>query len=840
MPAAAPSQSYATRRSALIPFAGRPWQMFYLRVSLLLFTLLGTLATQTQAHLVEGNQENWLQLTDTTTKVTTADALYVLQDPLSQLSLSYIQNNDLLFSSYPKRVFNEGFTQSGYWLKFHVRNDAQHHHKWLMEIGYPLLDRLNIFVEDDQGNRLNLWQLGDLKPFTERPIEHRNFVVPLDFSEHPIQTVFINVQSSSSVQLPIHLWQSEYFIEQHSNEQYSLGIYYGMMAVMFLYNLFLWVSIRDKSYLLYIGYIASFAALQLATSGIGYQFIWGSSPTLAQLAVPLTIALVGVFGTAFTRSFLHTQTTSRNADRALVACMAMSGFTGLLAFFSTTATVMTLAAPVVLAFLLVILYASLSTLLRGHREARYFLAAWVAFIIGGLVTIVTIFGFLPNNVWTIHASKIGSVFEIVLLSFALADRINILQAEKKAAEQRIKVELEQKAESLMESNRLKNDFLATISHEFRTPLNGILGSLELAADENDGNAVSSLKDARTSANEMLELVDNVLTYTELQSGTRVVSPENVELIPALEYFANSVRPLCAAKNLKFELVLEANLPQRIYIDIKCVRHALKALIDNAIKFTESGHIRLTLSMSEMNRCDCLDIQIQDTGIGMTATELERVTGFMSQGDSSYQRRYQGLGIGLSLVRAVCHCLQGNIHISSHKGEGSTVRLRLPARAASPQQRPKMIPLADSHSISGQSVGRVLVVEDNTINQKVLKSMLSRLQLQADIADNGEKALEMLNQTRDYRYDLIFMDCQMPVMDGFEATQHIRDSQLPEADTPIVAVTANAMSGDEKLCLDAGMNDYLSKPINMDQVRVMVSKWLVKQSDETPTANQAKA
>ena len=169
-----------------------------------------------------------------------------------------------------------------------------------------------------------------------------------------------------------------------------------------------------------------------------------------------------------------------------------------------------------------------------------------------------------------------------------------------------------------------------------------------------------------------------------------------------------------------------------------------------------------------------------------------------------------------------------------------MRLRLPARAASPQQRPKMVPLADSHSISGQSIGRVLVVEDNTINQKVLKSMLSRLQLQADIADNGEKALELLNQTRDYRYDLIFMDCQMPVMDGFEATQHIRDSQLPEADTPIVAVTANAMSGDEKLCLDAGMNDYLSKPINMDQVRVMVSKWLVKQTDETPTANQAKA
>lgn len=789
--------------------------------------MLFMMATSVRAHLVEGDTEQWLTLTEEQAKVSTDKALYVLQDPLSQLSLSYLKKHNLLFSPYPKKVFNEGFTKSGYWLKFHVRNQAQEHTQWLLEVGYPLLDRLDIFVEDNQGQRLALWQLGDLQPFAERPIDHRNFVIPLDFSEHKEQVVYLNIHSSSSVQAPITLWQSESFIEEHSTEQYALGVYYGMMAAMFLYNLFLWVSIRDKSYLLYIAYIASFASLQLSTSGIGYQFIWHFSPAIEQLAVPLTIALVGVFGSAFTRSFLHTDVNSKNADRALLACIVMSTITGLLSFVASTEMVMAIAAPVVLAFLLVILFASVTTLLKGKREARFFLAAWVAFIIGGLVTIITIYGALPSNVWTIHASKIGSVFEIVLLSFALADRINILQREKEQAEQRIKVELEQKAESLMESNRLKNDFLATISHEFRTPLNGILGSLELAKDSDPADTTLALNDARISAHEMLELVDNVLTYTELQSGTRTVSPENVELKPIFTAFCDSIRNRCKHKNLTFECILDSTLPERVYIDIKCVRHALKAIVDNAIKFTHSGHIRLTFSYASMEHFDCLDIQIQDTGIGMKADEVERLSGFMSQADSSYQRRYQGLGIGLSLVRAVCQCLKGDIHISSEQNQGTTVLLQFPTRKASRESSPRLASLSsfNTQATDQNALGHVLVVEDNTINQKVLKSMLGRLQLKVDIADNGEQALELIKRPKNHAYDLIFMDCQMPVMDGFEATRQIRASQLSESRTPIIAVTANAMSGDEKLCLEAGMNDYLSKPINLDQVRAAVYKWV---------------
>ena len=166
---------------------------------------------------------------------------------------------------------------------------------------------------------------------------------------------------------------------------------------------------------------------------------------------------------------------------------------------------------------------------KGQHQARYFLIAWVSLIVGGMITISMMLGYLPNNLWTTHASKIGSALEIVLLSFALADRIKILERAKNHAEALVKKELEERAVRLAESNRLKNDFLATISHEFRTPLNGILGSLELAADEHGKPQLNSLQDARNSARDMLDLVDNVLTYTELQAGNRIMSPETIEL-----------------------------------------------------------------------------------------------------------------------------------------------------------------------------------------------------------------------------------------------------------------------------------------------------------------------
>ena len=766
-------------------------------------------------------------LSDQITHNSSDGKLLYVEDPLGQWSLPYILSENIQFSPYPKSVFNEGFTSSSYWLKMEIDGSASGKHHWLMEINYPLLDVVNIFILSQDEELLASYELGDLKAFHERSFTHRNFVIPMDFDQQSKQLMYINVHTTSSMQVPLNFWEANHFIEQRSTEQYGLGLYYGMMLVMFLYNFFLWTSIRDNDYLHYIGYIAAFAGLQLATSGLGYQFIWAGSPWFEQIAVPLTIGLVGVFGTTFTRGFLQTRIHHRYADFSLKLCLVLSALICVSSVVFDIATVMSTGKFVVVIFLVTVFYASAAMLMKGQREARFFLAAWVALIVGGMITISMMLGHLPNNLWTTHASKIGSGIEIVLLSFALADRIKILQRAKLHAESLVKKELEERAERLAESNRLKNDFLATISHEFRTPLNGILGSLELAREERGNQLLSSLQDARSSASDMLELVDNVLTYTELQAGNRILSPETTELSPMIRTTVDFVRQRCDAKNLEFELKLLPGLPNHIRADIKCIRHAVKALLENAIKFTEHGKVSVSVGLNRLNERPCLEISITDTGIGMTATELERVQEYFGQADSSMQRQYQGLGIGLSLVRAVCHVMEGQITIDSTKHQGSTINLRLPVQPLGNSEvrlvrdRPETVHITPIEHIRG----RALIVEDNTVNQRVLSSMLNKLQLQVDVADNGEKALEILNGPRQYHYDMIFMDCQMPVMDGFEATRRIRSASIAEKDCPVIAVTANAMSGDEQRCLDAGMNDYLSKPVAMEKIRTMVVKWM---------------
>ena len=768
-----------------------------------------------------------ITLSPQTPHYTSAGALYYIEDPLGQWSLPYLLEQNIPLQPYPKAVFNEGFTASAYWLRLDVDGSQSPDEEWLLEINYPLLDVVNIYLLDKNNQLIREYPLGDLHPFADRPFTHRNFIVPLNFREHPWQRLLINVETSSSMQVPLNFWEVNHFVDQRSNEQYGLGLYYGMMLVIFLYNFFLWTSIRDTNYLHYIGYIAAFATLQLATSGLGYQFIWPDSAWFQQLAVPLTIGLVGVFGSTFTRGFLQTRINHRYADLALRFCLLLSAAICVSAFLFDTATVMSTGKFVVVIFLATVFYASISMLIKGQSQARYFLAAWVMLIIGGMITIGMMLGYLPNNMWTIHASKFGSSIEIVLLSFALADRIKILQRAKLQAEERVKKELEERAQRLAESNRLKNDFLATISHEFRTPLNGIIGSLELAGDEQGEALRATLQDARESAGDMLDLVDNVLTYTELQAGNRILAPETVELQPVIRSTSEAIQHKCREKQIGFELTFAPGLPSMIRADIKCIRHAIKALLENAVKFTEHGNVVMETGFGQLQGMPCLDILIRDTGIGMTAAELSRIQDYLCQGDTSMQRQYQGLGIGLSLVKAVCHCMQGEVTIHSEKHQGTRVRLKLPVQPlGTPDHSTLRQPEPSAGFVAIEHIrGRALVVEDNTVNQRVLNSMLNRMHIETDVADNGERALELLQSQRKYHYDLIFMDCQMPVMDGFEATRRIRAANLPESDRPVIAVTANAMSGDEQRCLDAGMSDYLSKPVSMESVRSMVHKWL---------------
>lgn len=750
---------------------------------------------------------------------------YYLEDINATYSLSDIAGLDNSnFERLTEESLNKGFTHSTYWLKFSVIDNTEDKktQSWKLEITYPLLDYIDLYLIDNNKHVEHI-KMGDIYPYNQRPVNHRNFIAPISLNDNEKKDIYVRVTTSSSMQIPIFIWHPDYFFEARSGEQYGLGLYYGMMLVMFFYNFFLWFSIRDANYLWYIGYLAAFATLQATTSGLGYQYLWPNSPWIESLAPPVLIALVGIFGIAFTRRFLHTRQYHVVADNLLKIVLGLSFISLGLSFIADTATSMALAKIVVVTFLFCILYASVAMLLRGHRQARFFLAAWVSLILGGFFTIGMMLGIFPNTFLMTHASKIGSVIEIILLSFALADRIKVIEKEKKVIESRAQKELQRSNIKLQENNQLKDEFLATISHEFRTPLNGILGSLELAQQDNNS---PNIKTAKGSADEMLNLVDQVLSYTELQSGNFIIKAAAVNLNQLLEEINSSIKPLCVDKHIDFTIENSPRNPQVIITDKKRIFQALNPILDNAIKFTDQGHINLSVQIKYSNNQYLLILKVEDTGTGIPEDKRDNILEAFTQGDGSFSRQFGGLGIGLSLVNALCTKLGGSIHISSEEDYGTLVELILPIEV------PHQIPNNEDDNATNEpkrlkEQARILIVEDNHINQVVLKTMLQKLNLITYTADHGAKALALLNQldAEGKEIDLILMDCQMPIMDGFEATRHIRCSDKSYANVPIIAVTANALSSDKERCLQCGMNDYLSKPFLLEDIRGKLQSWL---------------
>ena len=741
-----------------------------------------------------------------------------------------IQLDPSNFQVLTEESLNKGFTNSSYWLKFSIvdRTIDRQTQNWKLETTYPLLDYLDIYIIDSE-HKVEHLKMGDVYSFDQRPVDHRNFIVPISLQDNEKKDIYIRVQTSSSMQIPVFIWHPDYFFEARSGEQYGLGLYYGMMFVMFFYNFFLWFSIRDSNYLWYIGYLGAFALLQASTSGLGYQYIWPNSPWIESIAPPVTIALVGIFGIAFTRRFLHTRQYHIVADNLLRLVLYLSIVVLGLSFIADTATVMGLAKIVVVTFLLFILYASVAMLLRGHRQARFFLAAWVSLILGGLFTIGMMLGLFPNTFLMTHASKIGSVFEIILLSFALADRIKVIEKEKKLIERRAQKELEKTNKKLEENNRLKDEFLATISHEFRTPLNGILGSLELTEQEPANSISQHINTAKGSANEMLNLVEQVLSYTELQSGNLIINAKPINLPEVLSELTQTISQQCQNKGIDFSLDNNARNPQMIIADKKRLQQALAPIFDNSIKFTQEGHISLGVKIKFVHDQYLLVLKVEDTGIGIAESKREDILEAFTQADGSFSRQFGGLGIGLSLVKALCTQLGGSIDISSEEQHGTAVEILLPIEI--PHQAFSSGAEVDAEHKSNipriKNNARVLIVEDNHINQVVLKTMLQRLNIETEAADHGLKAITLLDQADENNQpiDLILMDCQMPVMDGFEATRNIRNSNKRYANIPIIAVTANALSSDRERCMKAGMSDYLSKPFQLDDIRSKLQTWL---------------
>jgi len=760
-------------------------------------------------------------------------AMEVFEDMRGDTTIEEITSPALeaSFRQHDKDVLNAGFSRSVFWLRLDLayrpqsRSDPQ---PWLLELAYPPLDHLDLYLPDGRGGYRLAQRTGDALPFASRQIKQNNYLFELTLQPNQPQRVFLRLHSQGSIQAPLTLWSPRAYYEEQPARIYVLGIIYGVLLVMLIYNLFIFLSVRDVSYLYYILYIASFGFYQISVNGAGIEYFWPNNPWWANAATPFLIGSAALFGCQFARSFLHTAEHSLWVDRALRVMMALGAVAMVLALTVSYAVSLRLATFLALAFTLLVSAAGIIAWWRGMRVARYFIIAWAAFLAGGLVNTLMVLGYLPNAFLTMYASQIGSALEVGLLSLALADRINAMKEERARILQEAGLKLEVLNQELANSNRLKDEFLATVTHELRTPMNGVIGSLELMQTVPlDVELEQYQRTAANSARDMMQMVNDILALTELQAGKLYPRREPFSLRGLFDSLRTQFAPRAEEKGLRFSLELDESLPDTLEGDASKLAQCLGYLLDNAIKFTHRGGVTLRVGRAEAAGDDLpLTIEVIDSGIGFATPADGSLYQRFHQLDSSMTREYGGLGIGLALCRHLVELLGGQLDHQSQPGQGS--RFQLSLQLTQPSQTPGLSAPPPRRS-SGQALRHpaqctVLVVEDNAINQLVTRGMLLKLGYRVRTADNGAEALELLRREP---VDAVLLDCQMPVMDGFATCRALR--AMPDGvNLPVLAITAHSHSGDRERCLAAGMSDYLAKPVKFEELRILLHDWLLCQ------------
>lgn len=832
-----------------------------IRIQLVLLCMVSLCVTATNVaasspdELATGRSASPLLVLGDKDYYSTVGHLQLLTDPGGELGIADIRslNGSAAFAPERAEMDNLGFDRRVHWSRLQIDNRLERPQTYYLALAYPLLDSVTAYVDGPDG--LMRYQTGDRELFSSRPVSARSFLFPVRLKPDQPVTVYLRVETAGSLNLPIELLSRNGAFEQIATEYSVLALYYGALLMLVIYNLYHYWRLGDVNALYFALFVSLYVAFQLALSGIAFQFFWPNHPWWGNVSLPFFLSAAYGAGVLFTRSILDTATNAPAIHRIL----------GALRWLAVVGMVLALVAPydlalrfaVTLAFSVVLfILAGFKVALQGFRPARYYSLGWTVLLGFMVIYALNAFGLLPTTFVTTWATQIGSALDAVILAFAITDRFYLLEEQRREMQacyadalqqandklNRLNDELESRVEEglqeLRESNeqlraeaevrrlaeekaesanRAKSEFLANMSHEIRTPMNAIVGFIHLLESSHLSPAQRDyIAKAERAARVLTHLIRDLLDFSKIEAGRLELERAAFSVSALVDETRDLVELSAVNKGLDLKIEQTGSEDCWVFGDEARLRQVLVNLLHNAIKFTETGEVKLEVHCEPgSDGWVQLAIAVTDTGIGIREDQRERLFRPFTQADASITRRFGGTGLGLAICRRLVNQMGGEIALSSRLGDGSQFTFSLPLESVPPgeRSRPGASEPADNDAISGL---QVLLVEDQPLNQEVAAALLRRAGAEVLVVESGPAALALLGERGRDAVDVILMDLQMPEMDGYETAQAVR--ALPGfAALPIMAMTAHATDAERERCRSAGLDGHLSKPIKRSQL-----------------------
>lgn len=703
-----------------------------------------------------------------------------------------------------------GFTTHNFWVRFQLKNTTNDELFYFFETARPITDVAELFVIN-KNNQVTKYVSGDAIPYAERSFKLRKTIFKISLAANEQQQFYLHVKSDGEqLSMPMILLSTENLLEESSFEQFVFGFFYGILIIAAILYLFFFFAMRDKTFLYYSMYVVFIGLLQFSIDGYFYKFVTPDSGWFSLHAVIIFACIANFFLGRYAQVFLKIKVYSRFINNAFYVLYALDLILFLSLFFIPKA--LEFSYPIANGLgliLLLLIIASLGIIYSKTGMIDRFFAIGLFFLISGFVVfILKNFSILPLTFWTENGSKFGTGLEVVFLSLSMANLIRNLKDDREAL-QTIAL---QRSE---EMNDLKSYFLSNISHELRTPLNAILNTAKSMANESSDKQVQSNSQIiKYSTYSLLSSINDILDFSKIEKNEIKLELTDFDLVKVVEHIANNFTREARDKGLDFTFQKGEELPEMVKGDVARLSQILHNVLSNALKFTNEGFVKFKLeAKKEKANKVVMILTVSDTGVGISKEKINSIYDSFSQEGINDKRKFGGLGLGLFIVKHLVDLHNGKIKMDSTTGLGTVCEIELSYEIVEVvKQSTDDVSANLECDLKGKAI---LVVEDNAMNQMVIKMITKKwLNTTVDFANNGKEGVKKLTENH---YDIILMDLQMPIMDGYEATIAIRNGEAGEnkKSIPIIALTADVMETTKTRVIEIGMNKYLSKPVDKD-------------------------